>query len=55
MADIHKLYESLMGKLTDNDTRNALIAEELAPYRDALEQIGIGPLTVAKKRKQQLL
>ena len=43
-----------MGKTTDNDIRNTLIADELSPYRDALEQIGIGPLTVAKKRKQQL-
>ena len=37
-----------------NDIRNDLISEHLSPYRDALEQIGIGPKTIAKKRKQQL-
>ena len=54
MADIHKLYESLMADDTGNDIRNDLISAHLSPYRDALEQIGIGPLTIAKKRKQQL-
>ena len=43
-----------MVKLKDNDIRNDLIDAHLSPYRDALEKIGIGPLTVARKRKQQL-
>lgn len=43
-----------MVNLKDNDIRNDLIDAHLSPYRDALTQIGIGPLTVARKRKQQL-
>ncbi len=37
-----------------NDIRNDLISEHLSPYRDALDQVGIGPLTVAKHRKKEL-
>ena len=51
-SDAHKIHLSVMAD--DNDIRNDLIADHLSPYRDALEQVGIGPITVAKHRKKQL-
>ena len=43
-----------MSNQSDNEKRADLVRAHLSPYRSALEQVGIGPLTVAKNRKQQL-